>query len=152
MRYAIEQYDKHGFLKAPKCLLLGWLFMAKAWVVFVVAGLSRSTGNTIINIIYPDYSMLYLGLAMGLPSVVLMWMISMRSPERKWLVRIFSWGKWITLSIAAAQLSQTLYHVYLHHGAFSWPNALTLLLILWFMMYIYTSRSVRDCFNSTSLS
>lgn len=146
MRYAIEQYDKHGFLKAPKFLWLGWLFMAKAWVVFVVAGASRDSGSKILSIVYPDHSMLYLGLAMGIPSIALMWMISLRSPERSWINRVVSLGRSVTILTACAQLAQSLYHVYLTHGAFSWTNGAVMLLLLWFILYVAKSRSVRDCF------
>lgn len=148
MRYSIEQYDKHGFLKAPSWLWLGWLFLAKAWVVFVVAGASRESGSKILNIVYPDHSMLYLGLVMGLPSIALMWLISLRSPERVWINRSVGLGKWITLVTVASQFAQSLYHVYLLKGAFSWANAVTLLVLLWFGLYVAKSRSVKDSFDN----
>jgi len=122
--------------------------MAKAWVVFVVAGASRDSGSKILSIVYPDHSMLYLGLAMGIPSILLMWMVSLRSPERNWLNRIVSWGRSITLVTASAQLAQSLYHVYLTHGAFSWTNGAVMLLLLWFIIYVAKSRSVRDSFHN----
>lgn len=148
MRYAIEQYDKHGFLKAPKLVWLAWLFLAKAWVVFVVAGASRDSGSKILQIVYPDHTMLYLGLAMGIPSILLMWMVSLRSPERSWLNNIVAYGRGITLVTATAQLSQTLYHIYLVHGAFSWANGAVMLLLLWLIIYFVKSRSVKDCFRN----
>lgn len=148
MRYAIEQYDKHGFLKAPKLVWLAWLFLAKAWVVFVVAGASRDSGSKILQIVYPDHTMLYLGLAMGIPSILLMWMVSLRSPERLWLNKIVTYGRGITLVTATAQLSQTLYHIYLVHGAFSWANGAVMLLLLWLIIYFVKSRSVKDCFQN----
>ncbi|MGY3570385.1 DUF2919 domain-containing protein [Vibrio paucivorans] len=148
MRYAIEQYDKHGFLKAPKWLWLGWIFLAKAWVVFVVAGASRDSGSKILSIVYPDHTMLYLGLAMGLPSMVLMWLFSLRNPDRAWLNRVVSWGGGITLATSIAQLIQTLYHVYLDNGAFSWANGATMLLLMWFVLYLTKSRSVSDCLQT----
>lgn len=147
VRYALEQYDKHGFLRAPKLVWLGWLFLAKAWVVFVVAGASRESGSKILSIVYPDHNMLYLGLAMGIPSILLMWMVSLRSPERTWINHIVAYGRGITLVTAAAQLSQTLYHVYLVHGAFSWTNGAVMLLLLWLIIYFAKSRSVRDSFK-----
>lgn len=148
MRYALEQYDKHGFLKAPKLVWLAWLFLAKAWVVFVVAGASRESGSEILSIVYPDHSMLYLGLAMGIPSIVLMWMVSLRSPERTWINKIVAHGRSITLVTAFAQMSQTFYHVYLTHGAFSWTNGAIMLLLLWLIIYFVQSRSVKDSFNN----
>lgn len=148
MRYAIEQYDKHGFLKAPKLLWFSWLFLAKAWIVFVVAGASRESGSKILSIVYPDHTMLYLGLAMGVPSIALMWLVNLRSPERHWVNRIVAWGRSITLVTATLQLSQTMYHVYLVHGAFSWTNGAVMLLLLWLIIYIARSRSVRDSFHN----
>lgn len=144
MRYLIEQYDKNGFLRAPKWLWFGWLLLAKAWIVFIGAGASRESGSEILSIIYPDHTMLYLGLAMGLPSIALMWLIGLRSPDREWVNRLVSWGKPITLITAAAQFVQTLYHVHLTHGAFSWPNGATLLLLMWFMLYVSKSTTVKD--------
>jgi len=148
VRYAIEQYDKHGFLKAPKLLWFSWLFLAKAWIVFVVAGASRESGSKILSIVYPDHTMLYLGLAMGVPSIALMWLVNLRSPERHWVNRIVAWGRSITLVTATLQLSQTMYHVYLVHGAFSWANGAVMLLLLWLIIYIARSRSVRDSFHN----
>ncbi|TFH91876.1 DUF2919 domain-containing protein [Vibrio ouci] len=148
MRYAIEQYDKHGFLKAPKLLWFSWLFLAKAWIVFVVAGASRESGSKILSIVYPDHTMLYLGLAMGVPSIALMWLVNLRSPERHWVNRIVAWGRSITLVTATLQLSQTMYHVYLVHGAFSWTNGAVMLLLLWLIIYVARSRSVRDSFHN----
>ncbi len=126
--------------------------MAKAWVVFVVAGASRESGSKILTIVYPDHSMLYLGLAMGLPSIALMWLISLRSPERKWVNWIVSWGKPVTLLTVASQFSQSLYHVYLEHGAFSWVNGMTLVVLLWFGIYVLQSRSVRDSLKTPALA
>ncbi|WP_154218762.1 DUF2919 family protein, partial [Vibrio parahaemolyticus] len=41
MRYSFDQYDAHGFLKAPILVWLGWMFLARSWVVFAMAGGSR---------------------------------------------------------------------------------------------------------------
>jgi len=147
VRYPIERYDSNGFLKAPLWLWLGWLFLSKAWIVFVVAGASRGSGPEILGIIYPDHSMLYLGLALGLPSIILMWLFGLRHPDRHWLTALIRWGREVTLFTALVQFVQTGYHVYLLHGSFSWMTALTLLALMWFALYVYKSRSVRDCFQ-----
>ncbi len=126
--------------------------MAKAWVVFIVAGASRESGSKILNIVYPDHSMLYLGLVMGVPSIMLMWLISLRSPERKWVNWIVKWGKGITLLTVLLQFSQGVYHVYLEQGAFSWANGVTMLVLLWFGLYTYQSRSVKDTFKNPAVN
>ena len=123
------------------------MLLAKAWVVFVVAGASRDSGSTILSYVYPAHDMLYLGLIMGIPSIALMWLVSLRTPERRWINVLVSWGKPITLLTAVSQLVQSVYHVYLQAGAFSWINGLIMLMLLWFCIYVYKSKTVRDCFK-----
>ncbi|MDK9738539.1 DUF2919 family protein [Vibrio sp. D404a] len=146
MRYSLEQYDKHGFLKAPILLWLGWLFLAKALVVFVVAGASRESGTKILEIVYPDHQMFYVGIALSLPSVLLMWLFGLRSPERPRINFIVSWGRWVTLVAVFSQFAHTVYLVYLDNGWFHWSNGVTLMLLLWLFIYIVKSDTVRDCF------
>ena len=123
------------------------MLLAKAWVVFVVAGASRDSGSTILSYVYPVHDMLYLGLIMGVPSIALMWLVSLRTPERRWINVLVSWGKPITLVTAISQLIQSVYHVYLQAGAFSWVNGLVMLMLLWFCIYVYKSKTVIDCFK-----
>ncbi|MCG9631183.1 DUF2919 domain-containing protein [Vibrio fortis] len=146
MRYSLEQYDKHGFLKAPILLWLGWLFLAKALVVFVVAGASRESGAKILEIVYPDHQMFYVGIALSVPSVLLMWLFGLRSPERPYINTIVSWGRWVTFFAVLSQFAHTVYLVYLDHGVFHWLHGVTLMLLLWFLIYLIKSNTVRDCF------
>ncbi|KJR30129.1 hypothetical protein BOO91_13025 [Vibrio navarrensis] len=151
MRYSFDHYDSHGYLKAPLMLWLGWFFLARAWVVFAVAGVSRESGSRILQWVYPDNHTLYLGLLIGIPSVGLMWMMGLRKPDRHWVDKITQKGRAATLALIAVQLLQTLYHVYLEHGQFHWANALTLLLLLWFGIYLLNSKWVKDCFSVPKL-
>lgn len=148
MLYCLERYDRYGFLKAPLLVWFIWLFLAKAWVVFVVAGVSRDHGSTILTLFYPDHSLFYLGLSMGMPSLVLMWLINLRTPDRSWINGIVSSGRSLTLFMVGLQFIQTLYHVYLEQGSFDWVNAITLIVLLWCFLYLFNSRIVRDCFRS----
>ncbi|MFW8631161.1 DUF2919 domain-containing protein [Vibrio natriegens] len=147
MRYAFDQYDTHGFLKAPIFVWLGWMFLARSWVVFAMAGVSRESGSKLLSIVYPDSSTLYLGLLAGVPSLLLMWLMGLRQPDRKWVNKVMSYGREVTLILCSIQLAQTMYHVYLEHGVFNWANALTITLITWFMIYLLNGRWVKDCFN-----
>lgn len=152
MRYSIEEYDGDGFLKAPKWLWFGWLFLAKAWIVFVVAGASRDSGAELLEIIYPSRSTLYIGLVIGFPAIVLIWLLGLRKPERKRVCRLLTHGKWITLLTIAAQIELVAYQIYLENVQFNWANAMTLLGLLWLMLYVSKSRRARDCFRSPLLS
>jgi len=144
VRYSLEQYDSQGFLKAPLWLWLGWLFLIRAWVMFVMAGVSREHGSRLLSLIYPDHSLLYVGLAMGVPILSLMWLITLRNSQRGWVNRIVAQGRAMTLLTVIGQAIQTAFHVYLQQGAFHWANALTLVLLLWFGIYLVQSRHVKD--------
>lgn len=122
MRYSIEQYDSQGFLKAPIWLWLGWLFLNRAWVMFVMAGVSREQGSHLLSLIYPDHSLLYVGLAMGAPALALMWLITLRSSQRQWVNQIVAQGRAISLFVVIGQFVQTAFHVYLQQGLFTGPT------------------------------
>ncbi|MGR5093634.1 DUF2919 domain-containing protein [Vibrio maritimus] len=144
MRYGIEQYDQHGLLKTPVLLWVGWAFLIRAWVVFVVAGASRQEGSTILQYVYPNHTMLYLGLAMGLPIVVGMWLVGLRKSDSTKTNFIVSQLKPVTLLIVMLQLGHTVYLVDLQHWQFTWTNAVTLVSLIWFAIYLLNSRRVAD--------
>ncbi len=148
MRYSIEEYDDEGFLKAPKWLVLGWLFLAKAWIIFIVAGVSREAGSELLAMIYPVHATLYIGLIAGLPVLILSWSISLRKPQRKWLCKLLNYGKGITQVAIWAQLVVVIYQIYLESARFSWANGITLLGLFWLLLYVSRSRRVKDCFCS----
>lgn len=133
MRYSIEQYDSQGFLKAPIWLWLGWLFLNRAWVMFVMAGVSREQGSHLLSLIYPDHSLLYVGLAMGAPALALMWLITLRSSQRQWVNQIVAQGRAISLFVVIGQFVQTAFHVYLQAGGFSLGQRIdpTLITVVW---------------------
>ncbi|WP_104402066.1 DUF2919 domain-containing protein [Vibrio penaeicida] len=145
MRYPIEDYDKHGYLKAPIWLWLGWIFLAKAWVVFVVAGVSRESGSKLLEIIYPVKDTLYLGLAIGLPSILLMWLIGFRNPDRTWINRFISWGRGLTLLLIGGHFGLVIYQITLDNGVFSWSHSITAVLLVWFFLFVWKSRRLKEC-------
>lgn len=81
---------------------------------------------------------------MGVPILSLMWLITLRNSQRGWVNRIVAQGRAMTLLTVIGQAIQTAFHVYLQQGAFHWANALTLVLLLWFGIYLVQSRHVKD--------
>ncbi|GAL30581.1 arginine/ornithine antiporter ArcD [Vibrio variabilis] len=118
--------------------------LIRAWVVFVVAGASRQEGSTILQYVYPNHTMLYLGLAMGLPIVVGMWLVGLRKSDSTKTNFIVSQLKPVTLLIVILQLAHTVYLVDLQHWQFTWTNAVTLVSLIWFAIYLLNSRRVAD--------
>ncbi len=145
MRYLIEDYDKHGYLKAPIWLWLGWIFLAKAWVVFIVAGVSRESGSKLLELIYPVKETLYLGLTIGVPSILLMWLIGFRHPDRRWLNQFISWSRGLTLILISGHLGLVIYQIKLDGGVFSWSHSITAVLLIWYFLFVWKSRRLKEC-------
>lgn len=152
MRYALEQYDKNGFLKLPSLVWILWLFLAKGCVVFIVAAASRQNSVEILTIIYPQTQALYYDMLLGGPVLILMWLVGLRHPERNWINRIVDCGRGVTIALIAVQFIQVGYQVYLDNGRFHWISALTLLLLLWFMLYAVQSRRLKDSFKTPNFN
>ncbi len=147
MRYPIEKYDTYGFIKVPLWLWLGWILLARAWLVFIMAAASRTEGGQILEIIYPDTDTLYLGLIMGAPSVVLMWLVGMRNDTRHYINQITARGWFVTLALTLLQLVQVGYDIYCQAGLFHWSLALTCVLLVWFAIYLINTRYGKACFS-----
>lgn len=146
MLYPIEAYDKHGLLKPSGMLWLALAYSAKAWLVFLMAGASRTQGAQILEVIYPHREHLYLAMGMGLPAMLLMWLSGQRHKKNQWITAIWQQGKWILLLAYLADGLAQLYQLVLSQGAFRWPLAVNLLLTLWISAYLLRSTRVRNTF------
>ncbi len=149
--YSVDEYDRNGFLKPSLWLWLSWLFLAKAWIVFIVASASRTMSTKLLSLIYPVPDSLYLGLLVGLPVVILAWAISLRTLERVWLNKILSFGRSYTIAVVSVQFVITLYHLSLTLWQFNWSDALTLLGLVWLLIYLSHSQRVKDTFTTPNL-
>ncbi|WP_261815723.1 DUF2919 domain-containing protein [Vibrio gallicus] len=148
MRYFIEDYDKHGYLKAPIWLWVGLAFLARGWVAFVMAAATRDKGSEILGLLYPSVSHLYLMMWLGLPSIVIMWFIGLRTPERPWIAKVVRIGRWVVLATAFIQIVIELQAVVLRHGQFSWGSAVSIVGLSWIIIYLFNSHRVKECFKT----
>lgn len=148
MRYFIEDYDKHGYLKAPAWLWVSWIFLARGWVAFVMAAATRDKGSEILGLIYPNVSHLYTMMWLGLPPIIIMWMIGLRNPERPVIARVIRIGRWVSIFTAGAQLLLELSAVMQRHGEFSWGSAASIVGLSWILIYLFNSHRVKECFKT----
>lgn len=151
MRYTIEDYDTNGFLKPTLWLWLGWILLAKAWIVFIVASASRDLSVKLLTLIYPINNSLYVGLLVGLPVVMIAWSMGLRKPERKWLSTLLSKGWQLTVLSVMVQFGLTLYHLSLTYWVFNWSDALTLLGLMWFLLFLLQSSRTKDTFRTPNI-
>ncbi|WPC74841.1 DUF2919 domain-containing protein [Vibrio porteresiae] len=147
MRYSVEQYDHYGYLKAPIWLWFTWVWLIKAWIVLVMAGASQEAGPRLLALIYPQKSHFYTELALGIPALLLMWMIHLRRPDGRVMTRVVQrCARLLTLLSLWAQLGLTSYYVLLQHGQFHWFSAVSIVLCLWLLLYVWRSETIKACF------
>lgn len=146
MLYPIDAYDQHGQLKINKMLWFVLLFNAKAWLVFVMAGVSRTQGGELLELIYPIRETLYLGMAIGSPAILFMWLSGQRNKNNKLINFLWRQGKSTLLAAYSIDILMQIHHLVISHGAFNWIGAITLLLTTWLGLYLLRSSRVRDLF------
>ncbi|WP_434137219.1 DUF2919 domain-containing protein [Photobacterium leiognathi] len=146
MLYPIDAYDQHGQLKINTMLWFVLLFNAKAWLVFVMAGVSRTQGGELLELIYPIRETLYLGMVIGSPAILLMWLSGQRNKNNKLINFLWRQGKSTLLAAYSIDILMQIHHLVISNGAFNWIGAITLLLTTWLGLYLLRSSRVRDLF------
>lgn len=144
--YPINAYDDHGQLKLNKMLWLVLIFNAKALVIFVMAGVSRTQGGQLLELIYPLRDTLYIGMVLGTPALLLMWLSGQRNNNNKVIHYLWQHGKKLLIAAYSIDFALQIYHLVLSQGAFSWVRASTLLLTVWLGLYLVRSSRVKDVF------
>lgn len=151
MKYELDDYDAHGYLKPSIWLILGWIFLARAWVVFIVASASRQEGSTILSIVYPTTQGLYIGLAAGLPAILMPWCVHLRDPKRPWLDKAMQYSPILSIVLALLQIIATFEHISAGFYHFNWLDAISLLILSWFILYVYQSKRTKASFKMTRI-
>ncbi|MBY6105337.1 DUF2919 domain-containing protein [Ferrimonas balearica] len=144
-QYTFDHFDRHGQLKPGLWLLLVMLFCAKTWLLFVLSAASRQHGADLMGLFYPDRQDFYLGLALGLPALVLLWAQSQRH-NLNVAKHLWHWGRPLLLATWSAQMALQLKALTLSHGQFHWAPALTLMLSFWVGLYLFKSHHCKAVF------
>lgn len=142
-----HEFDDHGQRKVPLWLWLAWAFSAKAWLVFVMAGVSRQQGSDLLNLFYPDHQALYVGMAIGAPALFWMWLAGLRD-RFVWSHFLWRQGRWITVLMYLGELARQSWHFWQTQGAFAWSLALSLLCCVWGLLYLLRSQRLVRLFQS----
>ncbi|MEZ9526062.1 DUF2919 domain-containing protein [Enterovibrio norvegicus] len=143
-----DYFDKHGNAKPALFFWLACIFLARAWIVFVIAGVSREQGADMLALIYPNHDALYMGLAVGFPSVALMLMAGNLHRYPRVIENVWHWGRAILLAAFSCDLVLQIKHLTVGHWRFHWSSAVTLLIALWLVIYLLRSRRIQFLFAS----
>ncbi|CZF83123.1 DUF2919 domain-containing protein [Grimontia marina] len=143
-----DYYDKHGNAKPNLMFWLTGLFLARSWIVFVVAGVSREQGKDLLSLFYPSHDALYIGLALGLPAVALMLMAGSLHRFPAFFQRVWRFGKYTLLAALSGDLILQVKHLMAQRWEFHWSGALMLLMAIWLVLYLLRSRRIQFLFEA----
>jgi hypothetical protein len=141
-----HEFNEQGHRRVPVWLWLIWIFSAKGWIIFVMAGASRQQGSDLLTLFYPDHNALYLAMVMGTPALLWMWLAGVRD-RYIWSHWCWKQGRWLMVLMYFGELFRQSWHVWQTQGAFAWPMALSLLCCLWGLLYLCRSRQVAQLFE-----
>ena len=54
LRFSPDDYDQHGALRLPLGFWAVLILQARTWLLFVMAGVSREQGESLLALFYPD--------------------------------------------------------------------------------------------------
>ncbi len=143
-----DYYDAHGNSKSHKIFWLCCLFLARAWIVFIIAGVSQDQGTALLELFYQHKQALYIALGLGTPSAFLMLIAGNLHHYPRFLSHIWRYGKIILLTSLSADLTLQLLQMNAMNWRFHWSNAITLLLSTWLLFYLIKSRRMQFLFKS----
>lgn len=145
--YHPDEYDNHGQLRLP------WLFwtivvlQAKTWALFIIAGASRETGNTLLTLFYPSIDDFWFGMSLGLPAVFLFLVAGRRHHWPK----VWQMSRFLLPSMLLGDLLMLSKQAITKPADFALPNATLLMITVWALIYVLRSKRLAAAFKPQAL-
>ncbi len=141
--YSPDDYDHKGQLRLPLIFWIILLLQARSWLLLIMAGASRDQGNTLLELFYPDTSVFWIGMALGVPAAAGL----LLTGYRQRLPRLWRAWRWVLCADLLAMLLQQGLTVWLGDEALSPLVLLFMLFDLLALGYLLLSQRLRDCFD-----
>ena len=145
--YPLQHYTEAGDLKAPAVLLYILLFLSRTWILLLVSVASQQTGDKLLQIFYPDKVHFYLGLIVGLLTLIVFLVSGRRHAQDNWAFKCWPFCFYLILASILGDLSLQLYYLYLDHFRYSLSASIQLVIVTWGCLYIFKSKQLKDCFK-----
>ncbi len=141
--YSPDDYDHKGQLRLPLIFWIILLLQARSWLLLIMAGASRDQGNTLLELFYPETSVFWIGMALGVPAAAGL----LLTGYRQRLPRLWRAWRGVLCADLLAMLLQQGLTVWLGDEALSPLVLLFMLFDLLALGYLLFSQRLRDCFD-----
>lgn len=140
--YPEHYYDKDGYLKPPKILYFSIVYLLRGYIIIALSSSYGSNTETLLGIFYPQLSLLYIHLVIGLPALVSFVLLtarfSLREKQRFWPLKA------IKPLIILGLIMDVLLHIHiaqLQYWQFDWILG-GQLLVSWLLLYFVAKRKL----------
>ncbi len=147
-KFNLELFDKHSNVKANFLFWVVCLCLARAWIIFIIAGVSQTQGTVLLSLFYPSHDGLYFGLGCGFFAVILMLLAGNLHHFPLFFARFWRYGKEILLINIIIDLGLQIQALYLMQWRFDWSSALILLVTAWLGVYLVMSKRIQFLFKT----
>lgn len=134
--YPLHYYDKDGYLKPPKVFYISIIYLLRGYIIVALASSYGTDTSALLGIFYPQITLLYMHLVIGLPALLAFLLLTarftLREQQRLWPL------KCIKPLLLIALLLDIVLHVYiakLQYWQFDWVLGMQLLLSLFLIMF-----------------
>ena len=144
-RYTPDDFDKHGYLKAPIGFYLLLVVLLRPYIIWILSVANRKESTVLIESLYPVKSDFFMSLAIGFGAVLVFAFSSLRRKDAfGWLPTVWKASAgllWITL---LADFLSTLNVVKNAHFIFQNQHAAVFLGLFFAALYLYKSQRLAD--------
>ena len=146
-RYTPDDFDKHGYLKAPISLYLLLLLLLRAYVIWLLSVANFSNTEQLIEFFYPNKQTFIFGLLSGAAALLVLILHSLRRPKAyKFTAQLWRYGQWLLWLAVLTDIGLTLWQLSLTHFRFVPQTALILLALSFAVGYLWRSQRLPDLF------
>ncbi len=145
--YPLNYYSESGNLNPPRYFYLSLLFLARTWILLIISVVSRSTGDKLLGIFYPDKFHFYAGLASGFIALLLFFLAGRDHDKQPFICKCWQKGYLFLLLGVIADLVLQLYYLQLNHFQYSVSASIQIVVIGWILIFTLTSKHLKDAFK-----
>ncbi|MGL5759206.1 DUF2919 domain-containing protein [Plesiomonas sp.] len=141
--YHPDEYDNHGQLRLPWLFWAILILQAKTWVLFIIAGASRETGDTLLKLFYPSIDDFWFGMSLGLPAVTLFFLAG----HRKNWPKVWPLSRFLLPLMLLGDVLMLFKQAITKPADFALPNAALLMITVWALLYVVRSKRLAAVFK-----
>ncbi|MFT5162881.1 MAG: hypothetical protein ACI9FJ_001461 [Alteromonadaceae bacterium] len=144
-RYTPDDFDQHGYLKAPKGFYIVLLVLLRPYIVWVLSVANRKEPTALIEFLYPLKTDFFMGLATGAGALLVFAFSSLRRKEAYgWIPPCWKLSRWLLWVTLLADVVLTLIVVKNAHFYFQYQHAAVFLSLFFSGLYLFKSHRLQD--------